>query len=267
VSGARRICEQPVFRRGASATDNSLIAAANSLVVENNYGYTGPFAVMNGRTTAPGIERVDVGRRGCRTVWRSSEIAPTVVPKLSLSTGLVYAYTKPARGSADDWYLTALDFCSGRTVYRRYTGSSLGFNNNYAPVTLGPDGAAYVGVLGGLVRVADSTPPPFVPVDERRGCNPAPRVSLRLRGRSRRRGPRGCLRPPIRASVGGSERAEVRRVEFSARGRRWRDRRAPFSATVLRARGRAATVRVTARARLRSGRLLRLGARARVCRS
>ena len=256
VSGTRKICEQPVFRRGASATDNSLIAAANSLVVENNYGYTGPFAVMNGRTTTPGIERVDVGRRGCRTVWRSSEIAPTVVPKLSLSTGLVYAYTKPSRGSADDWYLTALDFCSGRTVYRRYTGSSLGYNNNYAPITLGPDGAAYVGVLGGLVRIADSTPPPYIPERERRGCNPAPRVSLRLSAR-RPRGRGGCLRPPIRASVGGSEVAEVRRVEFSARGRRRRDRRAPFSAVVLRSGRGAATLRVTARARLRSGRLMR----------
>ena len=33
----------------------------------------------------------------------------------------------------------------------------MGYNNNYAPVTLGPDGAAYVGVLGGLVR--DKAPP------------------------------------------------------------------------------------------------------------
>ena len=42
VGGRRLICEQPVFRKGASATDQSLIAANNSLVVENNYGYSGP---------------------------------------------------------------------------------------------------------------------------------------------------------------------------------------------------------------------------------
>ncbi len=28
---------------------------------------------------------------------------------------------------------------------------------NYAPVSIGPDRAAYVGVLGGLVRITDST--------------------------------------------------------------------------------------------------------------
>ena len=39
-------------------------------------------------------------------------------------------------------------------------GEGLGFNNNYAPVSLGPDGSAYVGVLGGLTRFADAVPPP-----------------------------------------------------------------------------------------------------------
>ena len=75
-----------------------------------------------------------------------------MVPKLSLANGLVYTYTKPAgTGNEDPWYLTALDFRSGATVYRRLAGEGLGYNNNYAPVTLGPDGMAYVGVLGGLV--------------------------------------------------------------------------------------------------------------------
>ena len=39
----------------------------------------------------------------------------------------------------------------GAMVYRRLAGTGFGFNNNYAPVTLGPDGTAYVGVLGGVV--------------------------------------------------------------------------------------------------------------------
>ncbi len=51
------------------------------------------------------------------------------------------------------WYLTALDFRTGRTVYRRLAGTGFAFNNNYAPVTLGPDGTAYVGVLGGVVAL------------------------------------------------------------------------------------------------------------------
>jgi hypothetical protein len=88
----------------------------------------------------------------CRTAWTSNERAPSVVPKLSLSNGLVYTYTRPPRSDGiDAWYLTTLDFRTGRTVYRRLAGTGFGFNNNYAPVTLGPDGTAYVGVLGGVV--------------------------------------------------------------------------------------------------------------------
>jgi hypothetical protein len=35
----------------------------------------------------------------------------------------------------------------------------VGFNNNYAPVTLGPDGSAHVGVISGLLRFSDTGPP------------------------------------------------------------------------------------------------------------
>ena len=159
VSGRRLVCSEPVFERGRSATENSLISTDRSLVAENNYGYTGPLATQNGRSTAPGVTRVDVNRRTrrCRTVWESRERSPTVVPKLSLRNGLVYLYTKPPRPNGDDlWYFTALDFRSGKTVYKRLAGEGLGYNNNYAPISLGPDGSAYVGALGGLVRLFDT---------------------------------------------------------------------------------------------------------------
>jgi hypothetical protein len=88
-----------------------------------------------------------------------------VVSKVSLRTGLLYGYTHPAAGelswkglpltalAPDAWYFTAFDARTGRQVWSRFAGSGLGWGNNYAPVTLGPDGAAYVGVLGGLVRL------------------------------------------------------------------------------------------------------------------
>jgi hypothetical protein len=159
VSGSRLVCRQPVFSKGASATDQSLIASRTSIVVENNYGYTGPSSTMNGGVTAPGLQRVDFDRdRGeCRSVWRGSQRAPSVVPKLSLEAGLVYTYTKPRREDMlDAWYLTAVDFDTGKTVYSRLAGSGFGYNNNFAPVTLAPDGTAYVGVLGGLTVFRDN---------------------------------------------------------------------------------------------------------------
>ncbi|HEY3192783.1 MAG TPA: hypothetical protein VGJ61_08375 [Solirubrobacterales bacterium] len=164
---ARLVCSAPVFARGAGSTDNSLIGTNRSLIAENNYGYMVSAADLSGGESAPGLTRIDVvkkkrGKHGrgkrkvrfrCRTVWKSDERAPSVVPKLSLANGLVYTFTKPPRADGiDAWYLTALDFRTGRTAYRRLAGTGFGFNNNYAPVTLGPDGTAYVGVLGGLVE-------------------------------------------------------------------------------------------------------------------
>ena len=157
-SGGSLVCTQPLFQKGQSDTDQSLIAAGNSLVAEDNYGYSNPLATENGGSTAPGLERVDIASSGsdCHTVWHSDERAPSVVPKVSLAAGLVYTYTKEPRSDGKDaWYFTALDFRSGRTVFKRLAGEGLGFNNNYAPVTLGPDGTAYVGVLGGLVALRD----------------------------------------------------------------------------------------------------------------
>jgi hypothetical protein len=152
----RRICRVPVFARGASATDQSLVATDRTIVVENNFGYSGPAATSGGRSTTPGLTRVDVTPRGCRTVWRSREISPSAVPKLSLAAGLVYTYVKPPRrDGVDAWYLAALDVRSGRTVFRVLGGAGSLFNNNFAPVTLGPDGTAYLGVLGGVVSWRD----------------------------------------------------------------------------------------------------------------
>ena len=159
VKGRRLVCKQAVFAKGASDTDQSLVATPRAMVVENNYGYTGPSSVMQGKTTTPGLARVNLRRHGgCYVAWTSGEDAPSVVPKLSLGAGLLYTYTKGS-DSHDPWYLTALDFRTGKTVYKALAGSGLGYNNNYAPVTLGPDGTAYVGTLGGLVALRDAIKP------------------------------------------------------------------------------------------------------------
>jgi hypothetical protein len=158
VSGSRMVCSVPVFSAGSGSTDNSLIGTGRSIVVENNYGYTGPSATLNGASTAPGIQRIDINSAGtgCTPVWYSAQRAPSAVPKLSLAAGLVYAYTKPPRSDGiDAWYLTALSFRTGKTVYERLAGTGLGYNSNYAPVSLGPDATAYMGALGGLILLRD----------------------------------------------------------------------------------------------------------------
>jgi hypothetical protein len=154
-TGARH-CRVPVLSRGASTTENSLVAAGRSFIIENNYGYEGPQTTTLGRSTTPGVARVLLRRDGCRVAWTSPVTAPTSVPKASHGNGLLYVYSKPPREDGiDAWYFTALDIRTGETVWSRLTGTGTQWNNHYAAIYLGPDGTAYVATLAGLVRVAD----------------------------------------------------------------------------------------------------------------
>jgi hypothetical protein len=156
-SGGALVCGQPVFSAGTSATENSLVAVGSSLIVENNYGYTSPTSTLLGKTTKPGIARVDVAGGQCSTAWTSNAIAPTSVPKASLATGLLYVYTKPAALLVDAWYLTAIDLRTGRTAFSKLTGTGPAYNNHYAAIYLGPDGSAYIATLTGMLRIRDTT--------------------------------------------------------------------------------------------------------------
>lgn len=172
--GRRPLCRQPVFPSRRGDDENSLIAVPGGLVAENNYGYAGPAPAdpsTRSADTVPGLVKVAVDYRhgGCRIAWRNTTARiPTVVSKLSRRTGLIYGYTHPsaselpmtapvpAAARPDAWFFTAFSARTGREVWSKYTGSGLGHNNNYAPVTLGPDGVAYVGTVGGLLRIADT---------------------------------------------------------------------------------------------------------------
>lgn len=152
------VCRAAVFGAGESATDNSLVAVGSrSVVVENNHGYTGPWRTMLGRSTSPGFARVDATSGGdCDVAWTAEEAAPSSVPKASLETGLVYAWTKRhSWWGANAWYLTALDARTGRRVFAVRAGLGTLYNNHYSAVTLGPDGSVYVATLAGMVRLRD----------------------------------------------------------------------------------------------------------------
>jgi hypothetical protein len=166
VQGSRLVCKVPVFETDASATENSLIATNQSIIVENNYGYSGPQATLFNRTTKPGITRIDLNadQSGCNIVWTNNqESIPSVVSQMSLANGLIYTYTKDADSCSTPgpcftaaWYLTAIDFASGATVFKRLGGTGLFYNNHYSAVYLGPDQkTAYVGVIGGLIAIRD----------------------------------------------------------------------------------------------------------------
>ncbi|MFL5846024.1 MAG: hypothetical protein ACJ762_15155 [Solirubrobacteraceae bacterium] len=157
----RVVCQVPVFPAGKSATENSILAGGRSFFVENNYGYQDPFGPNSGAVTEAGFARVDINKKGtgCRKVWENMDVrAPTVVPKLSTATGLIYTYTREEAPLGEQPYFwTALSARTGKTAWKVYSGSGLSFNNNYAGLALGPDGTAYLGVTGGIVSLRDGT--------------------------------------------------------------------------------------------------------------
>ncbi len=156
--GSQRVCQQAVFPAGRGASENSLAVFGNSLIVENNYGYEGP---KNIPAAEPGIARINVlaQPQRCELAWENRSVSsPSAVPKVSLANGLVYLYTRD-EANPDDlhaWYFTAVDVETGQVVFKQHTGVGWLFNNHYGSISISPSGAAYVGIMGGLVKIQDS---------------------------------------------------------------------------------------------------------------
>jgi len=159
-------CKVPVFSKGGSATENSLIgwgtSAKSSLIVENNYGYVNPYSIGGGGITKPGVTKIDVTNKGktCKVAWKNTTLAaPTVVPKLSLGNGLLYMYTKSkTTNKSDAWFWTAVDASTGKVAWSQFAGSGvMRFNNNYAAIHVGPNKSLYIGLIGGIARLADGS--------------------------------------------------------------------------------------------------------------
>jgi hypothetical protein len=173
--GQRRVvCQVPVFRKGASADENSLISMGRSLIVENNYGYDllkwndviGGGVTIGGNLgllSAPGMDRIDVAKdgSGCRVVWRNNTVrTPSAVAKGDTANGLIYTYQKPVDPGAPGagvWSWTALDYRTGKVVWQRIAGHGGLYNNHYAGIALGPEDTLYLGGIGGIVALRDGT--------------------------------------------------------------------------------------------------------------
>lgn len=172
--GKRRVvCEVPVFSKGHSADENSLIASGRSLVAENNQGYDlvkfndiiGGGVQVGGdlsRVSSPGMVRIDVKRdgSGCRRVWSNNSVRPaSVVSKASSANGLLYSYenAKDSKG-ADPWNWVAVSFRTGKVVWKQRAGYGGLYNNHYAGIAIGRRNGRstlYLGGVGGIMALRD----------------------------------------------------------------------------------------------------------------
>ena len=166
-------CKVPVFDEGESTTENALPGVVRkgangleySVIVDNNYG------IQRNKVMQPGgawtehvghMVRVDAveqkdGTWKCEQVWESMEKSSQVLPKLSLQNAILYIYTYEPEDNGDyKWFLSGLDFHTGQTVFSTPTGTGIDYANFGQPLALGPDGTAYLGTMGGLLRISDS---------------------------------------------------------------------------------------------------------------
>lgn len=156
------VCEVPLFEPGKSCVEISPIGYSdeeglyNSIIVQNNYN--APDISGDYRSLVPGLTRIDVfsDRSGCEEIWTNIEVPSTTVPKLSTENGLIYTYTQLIDAPVEKaWYLAAVDFETGDTVYMVRLGTGPLKHNFYATVDIGPDGIAYQGVAAGMMAVRD----------------------------------------------------------------------------------------------------------------
>lgn len=131
----REVCNVPVFD-GDATTDNAIVVAGRTLIVEQN---------LEGHS---GVARFDVSDTGCRRTWVAEDVhAPSCVPTLSVPSKLVYVFTQTPD---EDWGLTALEVDTGRVRFTEIVGNGIAFDNRYAAMTIGPDERVYVGLISGL---------------------------------------------------------------------------------------------------------------------
>ncbi|GGN19769.1 hypothetical protein [Streptomyces fuscichromogenes] len=84
------------------------------------------------------------------------------VPVLSASTGLIYGSAQDpglAAGGTYVWYTEAIDFGTGKTVWKKRVGAGGSYNDVGMILSLGPDGTLYDSVRDGVVAVKDSREP------------------------------------------------------------------------------------------------------------
>jgi hypothetical protein len=170
---ARTVCDVPLFDPGASANENSVVATGRSIIAQNWYGAPDSILSDDHRGIVPGLMRIDVreDQTGCDVVWYTRELATPATIKLSTATGLIYGVMMDRDTAGVNVYNAhAIDFRTGRTVYKVRLGSGAAANIQFSPTYIGPDGAIYQPARAGIIKLADGAEQPGPRPDVSGGC-------------------------------------------------------------------------------------------------
>lgn len=166
----RLVCSVGLFTPGASAVTTAPIAYsavdAASVIVADGLNTPPPVVGAPDGGPAndlgpmtPGVTRVDVAldATSCTTVWTTPlRVHSGLVA--SSTTGLVYGYTQDVTRAAAGsyiWYFVAIDYRTGRIVWRQRAGAGSTKNDNRRPLFLGANGVLYQTVPLGLEWMRD----------------------------------------------------------------------------------------------------------------
>ncbi|MDO9456928.1 hypothetical protein [Nocardioides sp.] len=149
-TGALR-CSLPVLARDNSGSENSPIAFRRSIYVASTYGYPYPAGTTgtSDPASAPfvgGLERVDLTRRGCRSVWRT-RTRSSAVPRLSTAEGVIHTVTRSASLAYD---LVRISPRDGRVVSRSRIGNGPTADTLQMVGSILADGTLLQGNIAGL---------------------------------------------------------------------------------------------------------------------
>ncbi len=111
------------------------------------------------------MERIDIDPNGkdCTKVWVNTEVHTNMVMRLSTRNGLIYTQDRKYDATNDVYavYWVALDFRTGEVVWEKLAGTfertgPATFDNFWAAMGLGPNGALYGANYGGVTMLRDT---------------------------------------------------------------------------------------------------------------
>ncbi|KJK59822.1 hypothetical protein [Saccharothrix sp. ST-888] len=163
-----QVCSVPVLKAGGSGSENSPIAAGNSVFVASTYGYPYPRLPDGAGDSVPasadfkgGLSRVDVRAdgSGCDLKW-DTKVRSAAVPRLSTADGLIHTFLRnpvipgtDATSILDPYYYAEVDPETGAAVRTKYVGAGFVSDTLQMVGSIAPGGVVLQGTTTGVLRI------------------------------------------------------------------------------------------------------------------
>ncbi len=151
----RLICSIPVFSSEKTGCENSPVGYGNDILLEDNGGFDLFFG--NPQDTNRGLVKIRIrdDLSGGDILWENNDLKATTTPLLSTASGLIYSYSlKEGDNGSDAWFMSLVDWETGKTVYEYWVGSGRNYPDMLQPVVL-YNGAFYIGTRTGMLKIRD----------------------------------------------------------------------------------------------------------------